>query len=226
MPTPDHLLIRRLGRREYAAIFEAMRSFSARRGPEQVDEIWLLEHDPVFTQGLNGQAEHVLAAGEIPLVQTDRGGQVTYHGPGQLVVYVLIDVRRRRLGVRHLVSALEESVVELVRPLGVAARARPDAPGVYVGERKLASLGLRIRRGCSYHGLSLNVAMDLAPFQRINPCGFAGLRMTQLRDLGSPLSVNDAADALVPILTAKLGYTVVSEQRGLPQAQTVATSTA
>jgi lipoyl(octanoyl) transferase len=216
MPATADLLIRRLGRQDYLPVFEAMRTFSLERHPRQIDEIWILEHNPVYTQGLNGNAQHLLAPGEIPVIQTDRGGQVTYHGPGQLVVYLLLDVKRRQLGVRRLVSTLEQSVVELVRAWGVTAASRADAPGVYVGQRKLASLGLRIRRGHSYHGLSLNVAMDLSPFRGIEPCGLVGMQMTQLSELCPGISLRATADALLPILTTKLGYTEVAERAGLP----------
>src|SRR5690554_1307845 len=176
------VIIRHLGCVPYEPTWHAMQSFTENRDAETVDEIWLLEHPKVFTQGQAGKAEHVLAAGDIPVVQVDRGGQVTYHGPGQLVAYVLVDVRRAGQGVRDLVSSIENSLVELLYQYDIDAYAKPDAPGVYVAEKKIASLGLRIRRGCSFHGLALNVDMDLQPFQRINPCGYAGMQMTQLRD--------------------------------------------
>ena len=177
-----------------------MQRYTDARGSGARDELWCLEHPPVYTLGLNGRPEHVLAAGEVPVVNIDRGGQVTYHGPGQLVVYPLVDLRRSGLGVRELVTALENAIVAYVAELGIAAAARRDAPGVYVDGRKLASLGLRIRRGCSYHGLALNVAMDLTPFGRINPCGYAGLEVVDLARLGARLSVRDAAEGLVPHL--------------------------
>lgn len=212
----DPLVLRRLGLRDYRPVFEAMRAFTDRRDADTPDELWWLEHPPVFTQGMAGRAEHLLAPGDIPVVQTDRGGQVTYHGPGQLVVYCLLDVRRLGLGARALVTALEQSVIELLADRGVLARARPDAPGVYVADAKVASLGLRIRQGRSYHGLSLNVAMDLEPFGRINPCGYPGLRVTQLRDLGLDPSVEAVADNLLPRLGRKLGYTCFDLLAGLP----------
>src|SRR5580693_6353422 len=165
---------------EYEPTWRAMQRFTAERDATTPDEIWFLEHPPVFTLGLNASRAHVLAPGDIPVVQIDRGGQVTYHGPGQLVVYPLLDLRRLGLGVRDLVTALEAAVVAFAADLGLEAAARRDAPGVYIAGRKLASLGLRIRRGCSYHGLALNVAMDLEPFGRINPCGYAGLEVTDL----------------------------------------------
>jgi lipoyl(octanoyl) transferase len=192
------------GRVDYAPTLEAMQRFTDERNAQTPDEIWLLEHPPVFTLGMAADRAHVLAAGDIPLVQTDRGGQVTYHGPGQLVVYPLLDIRRLNLNVRTLVRTLEQSVIELLRPHGVAAQGRCDAPGVYVEARKLASIGMRIRRGCSYHGLALNVQMDLSPFARINPCGMAGLEVTQLSALGVPGSVREVGEALAPILEGLL----------------------
>ena len=199
------LRVRRLGRRDYRPLLQAMQRFTDRRGPDTADEIWLTEHPPVYTLGLNGRPEHVLDPGEVPVLQSDRGGQVTYHGPGQLVVYTLLALRRRALGVRQMVSVLEDSVIDLLRELGIQAHARPDAPGVYVGEAKVAALGLRVRRDCCYHGLSLNVDMDLEPFRRINPCGYPGLAVTQLRELGAPARPEAVANALVAHLAAHLG---------------------
>ena len=198
-------LLKWLGRAEYEPTWRAMQAFTEQRGPETPDEIWFLEHPPVFTLGMNAAREHVLAPGDIPLVQIDRGGQVTYHGPGQLVVYPLVDVRRRGLGVRQLVMALENGIIALLASWNIAAIGRRDAPGIYVEGRKLASIGLRIRRGCSYHGLAFNVAMDLEPFRRINPCGYAGLEMTQLADLGGPSDLRIVAAALAPRLLAGVG---------------------
>ncbi len=194
-----------LGARAYEPTWRAMQLFTDARDAQTPDEIWFLEHPPVFTLGLNGKREHLLAPGDIPVVQIDRGGQVTYHGPGQLVVYPLIDLRRLGLGVRELVSALEDAVIRTVASWGITAAARRDAPGVYVEGRKLASLGLRIRRGSSYHGLAFNVDMDLEPFRRINPCGFANLEVTDLKSLGAPSSVRDVARRLAPELLAALG---------------------
>ncbi|NUU65023.1 lipoyl(octanoyl) transferase LipB [Enterobacteriaceae bacterium BIT-l23] len=174
------MLIRQLGLQPWEPVSQAMHEFTDTRDEQNPDEIWLVEHPPVFTQGQAGKAEHILAPGDIPVVQSDRGGQVTYHGPGQQVVYVLLNLRRRKLGVRELVTVLEQTVVITLAELGIEAYARPDAPGVYVEQRKICSLGLRIRKGCSFHGLALNVAMDLSPFQRINPCGYAGMEMTQV----------------------------------------------
>ena len=196
--------VRWLGTAAYEPTWRAMQRYTEERGADAEDEVWLLEHEPVYTLGMNADRSHVLDAGGIPVVRIDRGGQVTYHGPGQLVVYPLIDVRRARLGVRELVTALERAVIDLAAAHGIVAACRPNAPGVYVGERKLASVGLRIRRGGSYHGLALNVAMDLEPFRRINPCGYAGLEMTQLAELGGPSSVDRAAWELAPLLLARL----------------------
>ncbi len=197
--------VRWLGRVEYGPVWREMQAFTDARDAETPDELWLLEHPPVFTQGLNGRIEHLLAPGDIPVVGIDRGGQVTYHGPGQLVAYALVDLRRRRIGVRELVVGLENAVVALAARHGIEASGRREAPGVYAGVRKLASLGLRVRRGCSYHGLALNVDMDLEPFRRINPCGVAGLEMTQLADFGVKARVEDVADELAPLLCEALG---------------------
>jgi lipoyl(octanoyl) transferase len=197
-------VVRQLGRAAYESTWRAMRAFTDLRDEATPDELWFLEHDPVFTQGLNGKAEHVLAPGDIPVVGIDRGGQVTYHGPGQLVMYALVDLRRLGIGVRELVVALENAVVALAAQHGISAAGRRGAPGVYVGERKLASIGLRVRRGCSYHGLALNVDMDLEPFGRINPCGMAGLAMTQLVAEGAHADVAGSAHALAPLAAAAL----------------------
>ncbi len=197
-------IVRRLGRVEYEPTWRAMQRFTDERGPDSADEIWLLEHPPVFTLGMNAAREHVLVPGDIPVVQIDRGGQVTYHGPGQLVVYPLIDLRRARMGVRDLVTGLERAVIDYVATLGVRAETRPRAPGVYVDGRKLASIGIRVRRGASYHGLALNVNMDLAPFSRINPCGYAGLEMTQVAALSAVSSVEEVAAGITPYLLARL----------------------
>jgi lipoyl(octanoyl) transferase len=198
-------VVRQLGRAGYEPTWRAMQAFTDARDGATPDELWFLEHDPVFTQGLNGKAEHVLAPGSIPVVGIDRGGQVTYHGPGQLVMYALIDLGRARMGIRDLVVALESAVAALAARHGIAAAGRREAPGVYVGERKLASIGLRVRRGCSYHGLALNVDMDLEPFTRINPCGMAGLAMTHLVAEGARTSVASAALELAPLAVAALG---------------------
>lgn len=194
-----------LGRVPYEPTWRAMQQFTDARDERTDDELWLLEHDPVFTLGMNGDRAHVLAPGDIPVVQIDRGGQVTYHGPGQLVVYPLIDMRRANLGVRELVTALERAVIDLAARHGISAECRARSPGVYVDDRKLASVGLRIRRGGSYHGLALNVNMDLEPFRRINPCGYAGLQMTQLAELGGPSDLRQVAHEFAPLLLERLG---------------------
>lgn len=198
-------VLRWLGCVDYAPAWRAMQTFTDARDADTPDELWFLEHAPVFTQGLNGRPEHLLATGDIPVVGIDRGGQVTYHGPGQLVVYAMVDLRRRGIGVRELVVALENAVIGLAASRRIAAAGRRDAPGVYVSGRKLASLGLRVRRGCSYHGLALNVDMDLEPFARINPCGMAGMAMTQLAAEGARMDVHQAALALAPFACESLG---------------------
>ncbi len=199
--------VRELGLVEYLPTWQAMQHFTNNRGPQTADEVWLLQHFPVFTQGQAGKAEHLLLPGDIPVVQADRGGQVTYHGPGQLVGYLLLDVRRLGFGVRELVNRIEHSLIDLLAGYGVEAAAKPDAPGVYVDGAKIASLGLRIRNGRSFHGLALNVDMDLEPFQRINPCGYAGLKMTQLRDLVGPVDFAEVMGRLRGELVQQLGYT-------------------
>ena len=186
------------GQQDYVPLWHEMRDFTDTRDATTPDEIWFCEHPPVFTLGLNAAKEHLLAPGDIPVVQIDRGGQVTFHGPGQLMVYPLIDIRRANIGVRRLVTALEQSVVDLAAGYNVAAAARADAPGVYVEDRKLASVGLRIRRGASFHGMALNVEIDLEPFSRINPCGYEELEMTDLHRLGIGLQLEEAAEKLAP----------------------------
>ena len=198
-------LLKWRGRVDYVATMREMQEFTERRDATTRDEIWFLEHPPVFTLGMAGKREHLLSPGDIPVVQTERGGQVTYHGPGQLVVYPLIDLRRANLGVRDFVSALEHSIIDYVAQFGIEAATRRAAPGVYVGERKLASVGIRVRRGSSYHGIALNVCLDLEPFDRINPCGYAGLEMTRLADLGGPAHVEAVAKQLEPYLLSNLG---------------------
>lgn len=206
MNQPADVVIKRLGLVEYEPTWRDMQAFTDRRDAQTADEIWLLQHPPVYTLGLNGNPEHLLAPADIPVINIDRGGQVTYHGPGQLVVYPMIDLRRQRIGVRELVSALEQSVIDLATNHGIEAQARADAPGVYVAGRKLASLGLRIRRGCSYHGLAFNIDMDLEPFRRINPCGFEDLEVTQLKDLGGPADLEQVAAELEQYLLKNLKY--------------------
>ena len=197
-------VVRRLGMVDYEPTWRRMQDLVETRGASDPDEIWFLQHPPVFTLGLNGNRAHVLAPGDIPVVQVDRGGQVTYHGPGQLVVYPLLDLGRSGLGVRALVCALERAVIRCVAAYGIEARGDREAPGVYVGARKLASIGLRIRRNCSYHGLALNVDMDTEPFRRINPCGFSGLEVTQLADLGVAKAMETVMDDLEEALLAEL----------------------
>lgn len=197
-----------MGLRDYEPVWRQMQAFTAARDDTTPDELWLLQHSPVYTQGQAGKPEHILDPGPIPVINIDRGGQVTYHGPGQLVVYTLLDLARQRLGVRQLVSGLEQSVVDLLATFDIPAAADSKAPGVYVEGRKIASLGIRVRRGRCYHGLSLNVDMDLRPFLGINPCGHPSLEVTQLRDLGIEMSVETAADTLLPHLCRHLGYRI------------------
>ena len=199
------MLIKHLGRVEYEPTYQAMVTFTDTRTDETVDELWIVEHPPVFTQGMAGKPEHLLQHSQIPVVQVDRGGQITYHGPGQLVVYTMIDFKRRHITVRDLVSRLENSIIATLEQFGIAANNDPKRPGVYVAERKIASLGLRIKRGSVYHGLALNVNMDLAPFHQINPCGYAGLEMVQMAELVSPTpELNQVADILADHLQQQL----------------------
>jgi lipoyl(octanoyl) transferase len=191
--------------RPYAETFAAMREFTLARDATTADELWLLEHPPVFTLGQAGKPEHLLAPGDIPIVQSDRGGQVTYHGPGQLVGYIMVDLNRLGYGARELVIRIENAIIATLSGYGITAHSRREAPGVYVDERKIGSLGLRIRKGCSYHGLALNVAMDLEPFSRINPCGYQGMRMAQVSELGGPADVSTVAAALASNLIRELG---------------------
>ena len=188
--------IENLGLRPYQEIWDAMRACTAARDADSADQIWLVQHPPVYTQGQAGKPEHLLAPGDIPVIQIDRGGQITYHGPGQTVMYLLLDLRRAGIGIRALVSLIEESVIGYLQELGIHAQSRIDAPGVYVDGKKIASLGLRVSGGCTYHGVALNVDMDLEPFSRINPCGLVGMQMTQLRDLGVALDADAAGTAL------------------------------
>jgi lipoyl(octanoyl) transferase len=201
----DLLRVRRMGRRDYQPVWRAMQQFTDRRTPETVDELWLLEHPPVFTQGQAGKAEHVLAPGDIPVIHVDRGGQVTYHGPGQIVAYPLVDIKRRQIGVRDLVSRIEEAVIGVLAHYGVGGERLAGAPGIYVGGAKIASLGLRVRRGRSFHGMAFNVDMDLEPFQRINPCGYKGLQVTQLVSFKA-VALREVEDRLVEHLARQLAY--------------------
>lgn len=206
--TPDLTLrVVNRGRQDYHSVWEQMRAYTDQRGPDAEDQLWLVEHPPVFTQGQAGKPEHLLLPGDIPVVQTDRGGQVTYHGPGQLVAYPLLDLRRLKLGVRDLVTLLEQTLVAVLATYGIEAYAKADAPGVYVQGAKIASLGLRVRRGCCFHGLALNLDMDLEPFRRINPCGYQGLAITQMADrLPDPPSMAEVQQRLEAEFVRKLGY--------------------
>ncbi|MGB9192399.1 MAG: lipoyl(octanoyl) transferase LipB [Azonexus sp.] len=196
--------VRRLGRVEYEPTWRAMQEFTAGRTPETPDELWIVEHPPVFTLGQAGKPEHVLEDLGIPIVKIDRGGQVTYHGPGQVVIYLLLDLARLKIKVRELVTAIEQGVIDFLAAHGVQAERRAGAPGVYVGEAKVAALGLKIKNSCSYHGLSLNVDMDLSPFAAINPCGYAGLKVTQTKNLDIPLSAHEAGEQLSQYLLQQL----------------------
>ena len=196
--------IRRLGRVDYEPTWHAMQEFTAARTPETPDELWVVEHRPVFTLGQAGKPEHLLRDVGIPVVKIDRGGQVTYHGPGQVVIYLLLDLQRLKIKVRELVAAIEQAIIDALADCGIAAERRTGAPGVYVGDAKIAALGLRIKNGCSYHGLSLNVDMDLSPFAAINPCGYPGLTVTQTRDLGIPLNLAKAGELLCRHLRQQL----------------------
>ena len=201
------LTVKHLGLREYIPIWKAMQTFTAHRSNETPDELWVVEHPPVFTLGLNGKPEHILNAGNIPVIQVDRGGQVTYHGPGQVVIYLLLDLRRLAMSVRQLVDHIEQAVINVLATLGIEAEADPQARGVYVAGRKIAALGLRIKGGCSYHGLAFNVDMDMAPFKRIHPCGYRDLEVTQLKDFGVSLDWMTTAELLNTHLQRELGYT-------------------
>lgn len=202
----NKLIIRDLGRRDYESVWREMQTFTAARQADTPDELWVVEHPPVFTLGLNGKPEHVLNPGDIPLINVDRGGQVTYHGPGQLVIYTLLDIQRRHLGVRELVRKLEQAIINLLADFGIQASGREDAPGVYVAGAKIAALGLRVKHGRTYHGLALNVAMDLTPFSHINPCGYVGMAVTQTRDVGISASISEIRDRLLEHLQSVLGY--------------------
>jgi lipoyl(octanoyl) transferase len=204
------LRIRARGELAYEPTWREMQAFTATRGPESADELWLLQHPPVYTLGLAGKAEHLLQASEVPVVKIDRGGQITYHGPGQAVIYLLIDLHRRRLMVRQMVRLMEQALIDVLAAWNIAAERREGAPGVYVGEAKVAALGLKISRGCSYHGLALNVDMDLAPFKRINPCGYEGLACTQLRDLGVAVTVEEAHTQLAARLKVLLDQAAIA----------------
>ena len=215
--TQPKLIVRQLNRQDYEPVWQAMQEFTNTRDDNAADEIWLVEHNPVFTQGQAGKEEHLLMPGDIPVVKVDRGGQITYHGPGQQVVYVLFNLRRLKIGVRELVTWLEETVIDTLKEFGVDAYAKPDAPGVYVDNRKVASLGLRVRRGCSFHGLALNIDMDLEPFLRINPCGYAGMEMIQTKQINGPQTLQQASEGLVKHLISKLGVSEYEQVVGFKQ---------
>tara|TARA_Y100000815_G_C13216817_1_gene452751 strand:- start:84 stop:737 length:654 start_codon:yes stop_codon:yes gene_type:complete len=204
--TAHVLYYKDLGLVPYLPIWQKMQSFTQNRTAETPDQIWFLQHEPVFTQGQNGKPEHLLAPKEIPVVQVDRGGQITYHGPGQLVVYLLIDIKRQNFGIRHLVTTIEESVIQYLASLNIPAQARKDAPGVYIGDMKIASLGLRVKRGCSYHGLAFNIHMDLEPFSRINPCGLTNIKMTQVNDFTNNWDFEQIKQQLLSYYCKYLGY--------------------
>ena len=209
------MIIRQLNNSDYVDVWHAMQNFTDNRDENTADELWLVEHPPVFTQGQAGKDEHLLMPGDIPVVKVDRGGQVTYHGPGQQVIYFMINLRRRKMGVRELVTLVEDGIIASMADFGIIAKAKADAPGVYVDDKKVASLGLRIRKGCSFHGLALNVNMDLSPFLRINPCGYQGLEMVQTIDLQGPTSVEQAGNSLVKHLSELLQTENLSYQTGL-----------
>ena len=203
--TAGNCVVRDLGRRAYEPVWRAMQSLTDARDEATPDELWLVEHDPVFTLGQAGKPEHVLLPGDIPVLHVDRGGQVTYHGPGQLVAYPLLDLRRLRIGVRDYVCRIEQAVIDTLADWNIEGRRREGAPGVYVDGAKVAALGIRVRRGCAFHGLAFNIDMDLAPFSRINPCGYAGLEVVSMRDLGGPAGIDAVKPALLDHLAARLG---------------------
>jgi lipoyl(octanoyl) transferase len=200
------LIVKHLGRQDYEPVWRDMQKFTDQRDEHTIDELWLVEHPPVFTQGLAGKAEHVLAAGDIPVIQVDRGGQVTYHGPGQIVAYPMINLRRHGIGVKSLVNGIEQAIINTVALYDILAERKADAPGVYVQGAKIASLGLRIRRACSFHGLAFNIDMDLEPFQRINPCGFSGLEVIQLSDLAKNVEIHQVEQQLIDAFCHQLNF--------------------
>lgn len=209
------LIVRQLNQADYVEIWQAMQKFTDNRQDDTPDELWLVEHPQVFTQGQAGKDEHLLAPGDIPVIKADRGGQITYHGPGQQVIYVLINLRRKKIGIRQLVSLIENAIIGSLADYDIEAIAKAEAPGVYVNNKKIASLGLRVRKGCSFHGLALNVNMDMSPFLQINPCGYAGLEMTQTSELNGPSNLNDASNSLVKHLSTLLETSDISYKTGL-----------
>ncbi len=208
-------VFRQLGLQAYQPVWQAMQAFTLERDSQTKDEIWFVEHLPVFTQGQAGKEEHLLQPGNIPVVQVDRGGQVTYHGPGQQVVYFLLDLKRKKMGVRELVTCIEQTVIDLLATYNIKANARADAPGVYVDNMKVCSLGLKVKRGCSFHGLALNVAMDKQPFERINPCGYAGMEISQLSELNGPGTLPEIEAAFKQVILSNLHYDVFEHEAPL-----------
>lgn len=223
----EALLVRELGRQPYEPVWRAMQRFTDARCGETADELWLVEHDPVFTLGQAGKPEHVLMPGDIPVLHVDRGGQVTYHGPGQIVAYPLLDLKRLKIGVRDYVHRIEQAIIDTLGEWNIGGVRRDGAPGVYVGDAKIAALGIRVRRGCSFHGLAFNIAVDAEPFRRINPCGYQGLQVVSLRDLGGPSSLQAVQAVLVAELARQFGLRMMPA--GMPDAlhapQTAANST-
>ena len=215
--SPSKLLVRRLGRRPYRPVWQAMRAFTDARDADTPDELWTLQHDPVFTLGQAGRMEHVLAPGAIPVIAVERGGQVTYHGPGQIVGYPLLDLRRLGIGIRELVNRIEQAMIDTLATWNIEAARREGAPGVYVAGAKIGALGLRVRRGCTFHGLAFNVAMDLEPFRRINPCGYAGLAVTQVCDLGGPGSIDVVETTLIGQICLQFGLRACAAAPILPE---------
>lgn len=212
MSTNSHVIqVRRFGLVDYAPAYELMQQFSAQREAEAIDQLWLLEHSPVYTLGKAGKQQHILNPGTIPVIQVDRGGQVTYHGPGQIILYLLLDVRRKKLGVRQIVTAMENAIIKTLEACAINAYAKPEAPGVYVNQQKIASLGLRIKNGKSYHGLALNYEMDLGPFSGINPCGYEGLEVINLVDIVGGTSRSEVELLIISNLAHELGYQVINE---------------
>lgn len=223
---PDRITIRQSGQCDYQTIYESMVRFTRERDEHSPDEIWCLQHPPVFTLGLGGKEEHILAAGDIPIIRTDRGGQVTYHGPGQMVVYLLLDLQRQGLTIKRYITLLEQVMIDMCASLGIIAVRKAGAPGVYVSGKKIAALGIRVKRGCSYHGLALNVDMDLAPFQRINPCGYPGLEVTHLKAQGCLLDINASFTRLLPYLLKQLGYADYTQAKDAGRTNPMQTSQA
>lgn len=209
-PIKQPLVIKHLGLQEYQPVWHAMQKFTDERDAQTPDELWLVEHPPVFTQGLAGKAEHILASGDIPVIQVDRGGQVTYHGPGQIVAYPLINLRRHGIGVKSLVYGIEQAIIDTIGLYDITAKRKDNAPGVYVNGAKMASLGLRIRKACSFHGLAFNIDMDLEPFQRINPCGFSGLEVIQLADMASDVNLATVEQQLIAAFCQQLNFTAAA----------------